>query len=120
MGKIKASDLRIGNLVYSTTSNKIITIITLRKSSDVKATGIPLSEKWLLAFGFQEIEMQYILTNEFMDVKIMFYDSWILQFKSYSDGKIIESAELLGFWHVHQLQNLIHALTGEELNSLSQ
>jgi len=54
MGKIKASDLRIGNLVYSTTSNKIITIITLRKSSDVKATGIPLTEQWFLDFGFEK------------------------------------------------------------------
>ena len=111
---MKASELRIGNLVQSYAD--IITVeyvdklllkgffhrdIIYNTSIQIKhCKPIPLTEEWLLKFGFEkryETCFQYknfILNDKFimMDIDIT------IQLK-----------------YVHQLQNLYHALTGEEL-----
>ena len=112
---MKASELRIGNLVYESVLSKIS-----RKKTGVKIcelnslkihhvesfpeseyySPIPLTEEWLMKFGFEkayETCYQYkdfILNDKFimMDIDIT------IQLK-----------------HVNQLQNLYFALTGEEL-----
>lgn len=71
---------------------------------------IPLTEDWLLRFGFQEYEYQkgyfeledlYICKRTF---ELCFYDS------EYGVSGVDVSVK-----HVHQLQNLYFSLTGKEL-----
>ena len=99
---MKASELRIGNLVYHI--DKIIEIESLHpKDDDVNDEipfhaifGIPLTEEWLLRFGFRK------------GVK-----GW---FKTYGRNKKFNLYMYMGlFNHVHQLQNLYFSLTNTEL-----
>jgi hypothetical protein len=105
---MKVNDLRIGNLVlFNNTDIGTVTgiegfvsgqfKISINNRIDIKyyfdvIKAIPLTEEWLLKFGFVKDK----LTN---------YDWYKGDFEiCIHDIK-----------HVHQLQNLYHALTGEEL-----
>ena len=108
---MKATELRIGNLVESSYMMKkweetIISLNHLSFLEDgvhhfVRLKPIPLTEQWLEKFGLCENnEYHHYLT--FTGKKIhycvdSFNDEWI-EIK-----------------YVHQLQNLYHSLTGEEL-----
>jgi hypothetical protein len=116
---MKASELRIGNWVgmqfnswclYMDTQindNDMIKIIT--EEYDF-FEPIPLTEEWLLKFGFEYISD---------------YESYIKKFNTehHSDGVIIRKNDFvlcdidirIQLKHVHQLQNLYFALTGDEL-----
>jgi len=78
---------------------------------------IPLTEEWLLKFGFEKVacihEIYEIETNlnnvKYFNIQI-------------SEGALIASVDCYGketniaeLKYVHSLQNLYHALTGEEL-----
>ncbi len=74
---------------------------------------IPLTEEWLVKFGFED--------NDYTFDKGDFQISWGLRIVSsgvrssfYLDGYIPESFKIK-IEHIHQLQNLYFALTGEEL-----
>ena len=70
---------------------------------------IPLTEEWVLKFGFKDLgygefeKGRYMLDKEYTDKG--FWEFCIL-------GKALPDMEVQ---YVHQLQNLIFALTGEEL-----
>jgi hypothetical protein len=116
---MKATELRIGNLVYKYYPSGIeIEAVNEINSYFVNGIGIsaiepiPLTEEWLVKFGFEEEkdndgvfgfklknfwyinEYQFRLSN-FIDTESMVIDNKI--------------------HHIHQLQNLYFALTGEEL-----
>jgi hypothetical protein len=118
---MKASDLRIGNLVdLGNRIAKIIEIahlacvvVDLEETQDTiedyeRVKGIPLTEEWLLRFGFEKNNNnQFILMEGSVD--ILFnkdLNGWTCDGINFS----INMTE-----HVHQLQNLYFALTGEEL-----
>lgn len=113
---MKANELRIGNLIYGGGQ--------IRKVTEIKNDGcitepiddykpdfskginpIPLTEEWLVRFGFDQLESgTYICPNQIVlrkDIKGYLYE-------------IFKGKETL-VKHVHQLQNLYFALTGEEL-----
>ena len=76
---------------------------------------IPLTEEWLLKFGFVKINRNFLL--EFYNNGCFFYDLnkkefWIGGYNSCasSQGFIVDNIEF-----VHQLQNIIFALTNKEL-----
>ena len=74
------------NGIYELTSLKVI-------------KPIPLTEEWLVKFGFErlgDISFPFIKSNDFENS---------------------ETFSLYGIKHVHQLQNLYFALTGEELKT---
>jgi hypothetical protein len=122
---IKANDLRIGNLVRNNLSGEIL------KACDVLCDGIntdkieglnygfiepiPLTEEWLLKFGFEYR-------------KEILFDGWYSKLINYNSIRIFKDEN--GFFkyyssityiqHVHQLQNLYFALTGEELTIKEQ
>jgi hypothetical protein len=117
---MKANELRIGNLIYysdkqTTCSVTDITISHIYEGA-MAAYPIPLTEEWLLKFGFR-----------IRDVKTAKKHVFYSQFKEHAYGfsrcRIVLGAEsrvLLGGTvipcsYVHQLQNLYFALTGEEL-----
>jgi hypothetical protein len=113
---MKAEELRIGNYVWDDYSGKLI-VVTIKKFTlelckrlDLpsgrynidKIDPIPLTEEWLLKYGFEPIlnGAGYIKNN----TEIGFNHNG---FYIITSGFKIES--------VHQLQNLYFGLTGEEL-----
>jgi hypothetical protein len=124
-----ASELRIGNYVNYAAEKVIVlqTSIKGRNKWDVELgyfedsigfermiteiQPIPLTEEWLLKFGFYLIEV--------FDTKIYFIESLKqIEIRVYEDGSIdlgTENEWLTELKHVHQLQNLFFALTGKEL-----
>ena len=99
---MKASELRIGNSIMQDDDFVFVTLwrLELMEKNKLEYKPIPLTEEWLFKFGFEkayETCYQYkdfILNDKFimMDIDIT------IQLK-----------------YVHQLQNLYHSLTGEEL-----
>ena len=109
---MKVNELRIGNYVmYEPTiddwEEKVITLHSFLQVdiSPESYCGIPLTEEWLLKFGFSwHAKNSYNLER----------------FRYHTDKKIFSIIgrfeDLVeGLEYVHQLQNLYFALTGEEL-----
>lgn len=120
---LKANELRIGNYLNGKQGHVIITeirennIVKIHDNTSSFYVGdclkpIPLTEEWLLKFGFERTDQE---DNS--------NDDWIWLFyqkdKIYIDGSdlTIETASgiVIKIEYVHQLQNLYFALTGEEL-----
>jgi hypothetical protein len=77
-------------------------------------TGIPLTEEWLLKFGFKKERKSYLKgvhQELFSGLMELTFDR-LLQKWVFSVGKYKDITRLQ---YVHQLQNLYFALTGEEL-----
>lgn len=77
---------------------------------------IPLTKEWLLKLGFEKsditgFDMCFINNNINRYVIQKMCDKWTLFIRIDNDNLEL----LLGFDHVHQLQNLYYALTKEEL-----
>ena len=117
---MKASELRIGNLVKAQPFEGIITVfnndkcVVKHKSGIVKyliedLEPIPLTEEWLLKFGFEkqhnEEDFDYWFKNDFSNDIIWEHSEGFCHNLNY--GGDIK--------YVHQLQNLYFALTNEEL-----
>jgi len=115
---MKTTELRIGNLVLLDGEEMIITGITkdyvyfeggfsMISFTDIK--GIPLTEEWLLKFGFKKTKMKgnknlmEFIKGNFI---IYLYEEIEVYFSIWDD---------ITLKYVHQLQNLYFALTGEEL-----
>ena len=123
---MKASDLRIGNLVRNNMNGEII------KPCDVLCDGIntddieglnyafiepiPLTEEWLMRFGFEKINSE--LTN-IAPLNLRCTFNLPNTPFSFCQGKLILTTGTGDFCvnteYVHQLQNLYFALTSEEL-----
>jgi len=116
---MKANELRIGNLLGSYNKGEEDRVLTINAQNilvEAKANNqgytryrpIPLTEEWLLRFGFEKNNNnQFILIKGSVD--ILFnkdLNGWTCDGINFS----INMTE-----HVHQLQNLYFALTGEEL-----
>ena len=104
---MKASELRIGNWFKEDIIEQTYTEITAKQILDFYEDPlddfykpIPLTEEWLLKFGFERAyDTCYQYKNFILNDKFIMMDIDItIQLK-----------------HVHQLQNLYFALTGEEL-----
>jgi hypothetical protein len=128
---MKANSLRIGNLVsqngfygyvYSIESAEprndirfsdkdIITLfdngMTYVPIDEIEP--IPLTEEWLIKFGFNKVCSMYIRISDINEME--FFDN-IITFKDWF-CKLEKKIQ-----YVHQLQNLYFALTGEELKLL--
>lgn len=114
---IQASELRIGNLVYEKHCDEtlhIASVASIQKFGDkIKAKTennwyaeepIPLTEEWLIKFGFVSSMFE---DNVFIHYNGMKYFLETQQFHFLT----IE----LNCKYVHILQNIYFALTGEEL-----
>ena len=118
---MKATELRIGNYIDYTTEREIVTMqityeyIRLIHNGNKNFKPIPLTEEWLLKFGFEfsrDPESNYYeKTFDFT----AFYKV-VIERKIGSDvfcySSFFSTTQLI---YVHQLQNLYFALTGEEL-----
>jgi hypothetical protein len=114
---MKANELRIGNYVYDTLGkvNKIdleaITYIVKEPHNQVKP--IPLTEEWLLKFGFiyHESIKHWVKNWGINGAEFIKFDEYYNLF-SFQLGKDNYKVIDIG---VHQLQNLWFVLTGEEI-----
>jgi hypothetical protein len=115
---MEAKDLRIGNWVMS----------LINGESQINAKGIlwqsenkgyydpiPLTEEWLIKFGFDEITPKYYVLNIDENTSFTYYYTfsggvWHFEFEGIS----------IKIKYVHQLQNLYFALTGEELTIINK
>jgi len=124
---MKANELRIGNLVYYESENdynKLEKYLCKIDGEDIHKIDreenyanshkpIPLTEEWLLKFGFEKDGFDWI-------IKLHYDTELILNFGKYSNAVIQDnedgdSISLHNPKYVHQLQNLFFALTGKEL-----
>jgi hypothetical protein len=114
---MKATELRIGNLVKGKEINVYWTVEAIDTHS-IFSYGkwrsldafepIPLTEDFLLKFGF------------YRHIKLSNHNGWLLNgwfinSKNYDFMVLGSSVVLAKINHVHQLQNIYHALEGEEL-----
>jgi hypothetical protein len=118
---IKANELRIGNYAYR---EGIIVTVDGRSIMDAEAglvayQAISLTEEWLVRFGFNENYSSGV-KKKYFHHSLLYNGGNALAYVIYS--KEPEKNGIL-FWgnavplcyNVHQLQNLFHALTGQEL-----
>ena len=120
---MEANELRIGNLVGSYNKGEEDRVLTINaqnilveakanKQGYTRYRPIPLTEEWLLKFGFMKSKVSSQFDKEKLTIQIaneleyhkkgrVYFNSWAI---------LEESIK-----YVHQLQNLYFALTGEEL-----
>lgn len=114
---MKASELRIGNLVLDTFGKEVEVkdIMTYGINSQwgcstfnyEELKPIPLTEEWLLKFGFKYTKME-VGFNQFR--------KGILELSITPNGyELFFTYKWVKIEYVHQLQNLYFALTNEEL-----
>ena len=108
---MKANELRLGNYVLD--RGRVIicechhfSMLESYYKDDFKP--IPLTEEWLLKFGFEPKGTEPIM---FTNGRYNYFPSSKYFGNTRNNGGLIHS----NVRHVHQLQNLYFALTGEEL-----
>ena len=128
---MKTTELRIGNFIqYHFDDSITVDVLDYMHvySSDCgdipvhAVQPIPLTEQWLLDFGFEEtIEESFI--KEFDGATLIIFiingvaELIYKHYSSHSENEIdtVNAVCLLSVEYVHQLQNLYFALTQEEL-----
>ncbi len=133
--ELKATDLRVGNILNYDTPEGDMVNIEVRwghikwisedpKGFNLVHSPIPLTEEWLEKFGFTNIDntnIYVISMHKIGDVKLkslaVYIDesNYTIAIVDYYTG--VEKTDLLhlDYKFVHQLQNITHALTGQEL-----
>ena len=121
---MKATDLRIGNLVqYSNDERIFVNLIgkTLKVTAadilsiyddNIPVEPILLTEEWLKKFEFVKVGNHYE-KNCFNIYKYKYKDEVEIELRNDEDGELFVIE--LRYNYVHQLQNLYFAVTGEEL-----
>ena len=134
---MKATELRIGNYIYLSLLDEDrldfkdvlfkVDANTIRDSvhygNDWTGSPIPLTEEWLLKFGFKKGK---VLTNIYYELNIdASYGASIVAFIENEKKLEIYLSDCDGghigkkLEYVHKLQNLYFALTGEELKIIN-
>ena len=105
---MKANELRLGNLVIDGHDVEVVNyrMIEMLVKNQAEFDPIPLTEEWLLKFGFMKID------GSFFKLSFLFYGLKIKDAIGFQFRKGEFSIQLK---YVHQLQNLYFALVGEEL-----
>lgn len=120
---MKATDLRLGNLILFTEEIEVVDIITLDQmnsyngdATNLGYEAIPLTEDILLKCGFN-LDKDFNAWQTPHDFHIRVEDNELKQknkvFWIYFDEQ--EDHPITCIFELHQLQNLYFALTGEEL-----
>ena len=123
---MNAAELRIGNLVQDRHSEEcgmidIVVLGIIDAMENHSYQPIPLTEEWLKRFGFirqggRKIWVKDKLCidlKELPNIRGEFIEGWYIGLKDL--GNVLFHS-FMKLDHVHQLQNLYFALTGEELN----
>ena len=110
---MKAQELRIGSWVFDEGDiNTPIQIVCIMNGNTDWLKPIPLTEDWLIKFGFKkQIKKTTGVVNYKLGKCIISNNRFYIP--KYNDGHNYVDVDLLN--HVHEQQNLYFALTGEEL-----
>ena len=118
---MKATELRIGNLVnYNNLQCKIsvpdFAVFEMYERKKLELSSyqpIPLTEEWLLKFGFEEHPSRlFVFQKEWGEDEIEYINK--SQYQGCYEFQLCGSRVKI-IQYVHQLQNLYFALTGNEL-----
>ena len=108
-------ELRIGNLVdigKEVNELELVDFVDMYENDTLKHFDpIPLNKDWLVKLGFKQMYFLGAKINYYVKGNLIY--SIIDRHVEYKNGSInfiIRKCE-----HVHDLQNLYHAITGEEL-----
>lgn len=129
---MKANELRIGNIIDpniiigsmverakmgAPNGSILVTPDILFSNNSALMTGIPLTEEWLIKFGFiiEGSELSVCLFKGSLFGISKRENKYFLSSASTHCTTLYTSIEIK---YVHQLQNLYFSLTGEELNEI--
>jgi hypothetical protein len=115
---MKAQELRIGNLVYLSDKEKVWEILDGHEIDECDdnpfAQPIPITEEWLLKFGFIDLKERCGLDGIYSIIGKQIHIN--IETKSYCqidyEGSV---CDIVKIEYVHDLQNLFYALNKEEL-----
>ena len=129
---MEVRELRIGNWVNAIIHGRDIeykidseTLSSILLDEFWAIRPIPITEEWLIKFGFEKRESsicsEYSIGVNEITHDVLFYIAWL------KEPEIINAPNAPFYrngkhtlYYVHQLQNLYFALTGEELTLKSQ
>ena len=128
--RMKATELRVNNLVLTGGNEQYVVSIDIDDPQDPRINDcqeiayqpIPLTEEWLVKFGFEPNEMErFGIGDGSKEIRIGGENSVLIicvksKWCAVMDDDF-ESCNIKFPDNVHQLQNLYHALTGEELTT---
>lgn len=100
---ISDNELRLGNLIMDKNGRE--TLVRSLPLHFGRLYPIPITEEWLLKFGFEFFDSGLYRKGDFY-LPIKFNDYTVLKWKVF---------EIAPVKYIHQLQNLFFAITGEEL-----
>ena len=104
---MEAKELMIGNYVKDP-YNTEIRLVSVEKSAG-QLRPIPLTEEWLIKFGFYRKNFAWVLCEPSSNMTKFEFSIW--EDLTYNTAELRPPIDF-----VHQLQNLYFALTGEELS----
>ena len=105
---MEARELRIGNFILLP-DNTVIAIPIILDWKKHKFQPIPLTEEWLLKFGFEKVKNNWMVLDL---IALKFTWERLAGLAVVLDNECIYCSHIKS---VHHLQNLYFALTGEEL-----
>ena len=129
---MKVNELQFGNIIYSLgqrhENGRMLEWINyeipvdlevlqniISKNTDFEYSPIPLTEEWLLKLGFENkhtnIFTKQIIISECTAQEKLKLEGWAGNISLIVENQFASN----GCKHVHELQNLYFALTGEEL-----
>jgi len=105
---MKVNELRIGNIINLGDRVVIVDLAVINRigNAHYKTTPIPLTEEWFNKFGIFKINDISFLMGCYEIIYSKGWEHW---------NVILKHGTIAKIKHVHQLQNLYFALTGEEL-----
>ena len=117
---MKATENRVGNWVMGNAPYQLdlnamsLNASYLKMGKEPYYTPIPLTEEWLFKFGYIKfIENSTYSSLSLVDEHVLKYT--ILVEHENNSFTFPNTYKPIKLKHVHQLQNLYHALTGQEL-----
>ena len=106
---IRENELRVGNWVLSPTQGEIQIENGWQIDEGEEVKPIPLTEEWLLKFGFDSDPYQDMYVLGWLKINCDKTRGGLELWVENITGNVVY------LQHVHSLQNLYFALTGEEL-----
>jgi hypothetical protein len=122
-----SKELRLGNLFQDKYTKQVIEVMELSKEKILfsgnfkgkwQAEPIPLTEEWLVKFGFENRYLSHLVLKEeyycycYNKVKGLYIQVFVYDEKD----KVVDAEYLTPtINYVHELQNLYYALTKKEL-----
>ena len=124
---MKANELRIGNFVYDYFNEFAkVDFVMICNVEKMKLKPIPLTEEWLLKFGFEKIIYDSDETGYGTEYHLRVNDELFISYEDDFSCELYDSKirmpngiGIIPSWeqtkYVHGLQNIVFAITGEEL-----